>query len=99
MDDKQMIAVHEQRIISLEARMKAAEKQAEATHELALSVKELTVNQTQMLKEQQDQGQRIRVLEEEPLQRMKQIKMRIIECIATGIVSALLGVILGYFLR
>ena len=99
MDDKQLIAVHDQRLTSLEARMKSAEQQATAIHELALSVKELTVNQTQMLKEQQEQGVRIRALEEEPLKRIKQIKMRVVECIITGVVSTLLGIVLGYFLR
>lgn len=93
------IAVHEQRIGSLEARMKKAEHMADTLHELALSVKELTVNQTQMLKEQQEQGTRIKVLEEEPGKNAKQLRQRVIETIVTCIISALIGGLLGYLMR
>lgn len=79
--------------------MKGVEQQNEAIHELAMSVKELTINQTQMLKEQQEQGERIKALEEEPLVRSKHIREKIIDSIIGVVVGALMGILLGFFLK
>ncbi len=99
MEEKGLVAVHEQRLKALEARMKGLEHQSEAIHELAMSVKELTINQTQMLKELQEQGGRIKALEEEPIARSKHIREKVVDSIVGAVVGALMGILLGIFLR
>lgn len=99
MEEKELVAVHEQRLKALEARMKDVEHQSEAIHQLAMSVKELTINQTQMLKELKEQGGRIKVLEEEPLARSKHIREKVVDSIVGAVVGALMGILLGIFLR
>ena len=97
-EDSKLLVRHDQRIKSLEERMKAQEEQTKALNTLAFSVKELTINQTRMLEEQKEQGERIQKLEQEPLERVKHIREKVIDCIVTGIVAALLGVLIGFFI-
>lgn len=86
---------HEQRMISVEHRVKALETMQKSINELAMSVNKLAFNMERMLSEQRDQGDRIKNLEKEPADTWKTFKKTIL----TSIVSAVAGAaVTGFFL-
>ena len=86
---------HEQEIKSLKHRMNEREKTDETLVELTTSVKTLGLNMEYMLKEQQKQGEHLERLEHEPTEEYKYYKSRVIGCVLTTILGALLGAILA----
>lgn len=72
---------------SAKHRLDDLEIQTRAIQDLALSVKELTINMSNMLREQKKQGERLTKLEREPADQWNTIKRTAI----TAIVSAVAG--------
>lgn len=75
-------------------RLDLLEKNTAVVQDLALSVKELAVNMSQMLREQEKQGERLAALEQEPAKNWSNMKRTIFNTIvgagagafATGII-------------
>lgn len=72
---------------SAKHRLDDLEIQSQAIQDLAMSVKEMSINMSSMLEEQKRQGERLNTLEKEPADNWKNMKRTII----TSIVSALGG--------
>lgn len=85
------LAKHENRIKVSEHRIKDLEDTQKRIHELTVSVKEIAVSVRSMVTEQKEQGERIKKLEEEPVEKWNILTKTII----TGIVSALVGAVMS----
>lgn len=72
---------------SAKHRLDDLEIQSQAIQDLAMSVKEMSINMSGMLEEQKRQGERLNTLEKEPADNWKNMKRTII----TSVVSALGG--------
>lgn len=100
MDEKQEVDLIlkvntcEQKIISLEHRMKDCEQQQAGFNDLVVSVKELATNMKFMADEQKIQGERLSALEREPIDNVRQTKMAIVKAVATAIASAVIGALI-----
>lgn len=86
---------HEQRMVSVEHRLKDLEMDSKNIMDLTISVNTLASNMERMLTEQQEQGARLKVLEDEPIQNWVTLKRTII----TSIVSILIGAVLTLIIK
>lgn len=69
-------------------RIQLLEDNVRQINELTVSVKEMAVNMSNMLKELEKQGDRLEALEKEPAETTKQIKQAIITAIVGTVVGA-----------
>lgn len=84
------ITVLEQEAKSAKHRLDDLEVQNQAIQNLALSVKELTINMTRMMEEQEKQGQDIDILKSEPAKRWKDSTKALFNA-ALGAIGAAFG--------
>lgn len=75
-------------------RIQLLEDNARQINELTLTVKEMSVNMSNMLIEMQKQGDRLDALEKEPAETTKQIKQAIITAIVGTVVGAVVTAII-----
>ena len=80
---------------SAKHRLDDLEVQNQAIQNLALSVKELTINMTRMMEEQEKQGQDIDTLKSEPAKRWKDSTKALFNA-ALGAIGAALGACIIY---
>lgn len=88
------LTVLEQETKSAKHRLDDLEVQNQAIQNLALSVKELTINMTRMMEEQEKQGQDIDALKAEPAKRWKDSTKAIFNAVLGAIGTAIGGGIL-----
>ena len=72
-------------------RLTILEESVRQINDLTVSVKEMAVNMGNMLKELERQGERLEVLEKEPAENHKQIKMAMV----TAAISTIMGAVIG----
>lgn len=89
---------HENQIKSLKHRMDDVKDSYKALSELATSVKVLAVNMEHMAKEQTEQGERLKRLEEEPAEAHKNNKRTIINCIISGVIGAVISAVMTFII-
>lgn len=85
---------HDQQIKSLKHRMEEQEEQSKAINDLVLSVQKLALNMEAMIKQQQNQNERLAKLEQEPAKQWSNMKRTIFNTIvgagsgafATGVI-------------
>jgi len=101
-----MLANHEARIKVCEKRLNKFDKLAESINDLALSVKEIAVNQTAMLNDMKEEKEtrktnekRITALELQPAKNAQEIRQKVIIAIITGCIGAIVGAIMGLLLK
>jgi hypothetical protein len=97
MDDIEIavqIAELKKEIDSARRRIQELEDQEKVIHGFAISIQELALNMKSMMKELQLQSNRILLLEQEPGERLKQMKTAII----TALTTALIGGFVSAFL-
>lgn len=82
---------------SAKHRLDDLEVQNQAIQDLALSVKELTINMTRMMEEQEKQGQDIDILKSEPAKRWKDSTKALFNA-ALGAIGAAFGVGIIYLI-
>lgn len=75
-------------------RISLLEDNVRQINELTVSVKEMAVNMSNMLKELEKQGDRLEALEKEPAETTKQIKSAIITAIIGTVVGAVVTAII-----
>lgn len=75
-------------------RISLLEDNVRQINELTVSVKEMAVNMSNMLKELEKQGDRLEALEKEPAETTKQIKLAIITAIVGTVVGAVVTAII-----
>ncbi|MCI8293618.1 MAG: coiled-coil domain-containing protein 22 [Hespellia sp.] len=75
-------------------RIQLLENNVRQINELTVSVKEMAVNMSNMLKELEKQGERLEALEKEPAETTKQIKQAIITAIVGTIVGAVVTAVI-----
>lgn len=80
---------HEHEIKNLEYRMTEQEKQFKTLNELVISVKELAHNMKNMMSEQQKQGNKLKRLEDEPVERLNNAKTTMVNTIVSVLTGAL----------
>ena len=80
---------HEQRLINAEHRLKDLEMESKSIMDLTLSVNKLATNMESMLSEQQDQGKRLKTLEDEPSKAWLNTKRTVVTSIVSTISGAL----------
>lgn len=83
------LAEHGKEIGSLKHRAADLEEQNKTIQELVLSVKELAINMRSMMVEQQDQGQRLNILEREPAERWNSAKRTAFTTIVSVVAGAM----------
>lgn len=93
------VAEHEVKIKSLEKRVLKTEEIAESVHELCVSIEKLALIQENMLAEQKAQRKDIDDIKQQPAKDAREIKVKIIIAVATGIISALLGALLAVVIK
>lgn len=81
------IAEHENRIKVSEHRIEDLEEQQKYIQELTISVKELAISLKNMVAEQKSQGERIKLLEDEPGKNWKTVK--------TAVMTTIIGTVFG----
>lgn len=86
---------HTDEIASLKRRIGNCEEQQTILHKLVNSVDRLAVNMEYMAKEQAEQGDRLKRLEQEPVDTYKHYKRLAIGCVITGVIGAVLGALLS----
>ncbi len=72
-------------------RIQLLEENVMQINDLTISVREMAVSMNNMMVEQKDQGERLKLLEKEPAETSRQIKIAII----TSVVSTVVGVAIG----
>lgn len=72
---------HDQQIKSLKHRMEEQEEQSKAINDLVLSVQKLALNMEAMIKQQQNQNERLAKLEQEPAKQWSNMKRTIFNTI------------------
>lgn len=90
---------HKNRIVSLEHRMKDAEKVIDEIHTMAKALEVLVYKADNTEKTVEKLAKDIEILKAEPGDRLKQIKAAIIAALASGIISAIISaavVLLSY---
>ena len=85
------LANHENRIKVSEHRIEDLEQSQKQIYDLTISVKELAISVKSMVEEQKEQGERIKKLEEQPVERWNLLTKTIL----TGIVSAIIGAVMS----
>lgn len=85
---------HRNEIESLKHRMKGCEEQQNLLHKVVSTTEKLAINMEYMAKEQKEQGDRLKKIEQEPADNYKHYKRLIIGCIITGIIGALIGAVI-----
>lgn len=86
---------HEHQIGSLKHRVAELEAQSMAIQELAISINKMTVIIENMLKELNQQGQRLERMERGPIETFTLVKGTIITTLVSGIVGAVVATILS----
>jgi len=86
---------HGEEIKSLKHRMDDVETKQNEIETLTASVNKLAINMEHMLKEQQDQGNRLKQLETAPVENVKAIRTTVISSIVTAVVGAIIGALLA----
>lgn len=80
---------HEQRLVNAEHRLKDLETDSKVIMQLSNSVQKLAINMEQMLAEQKEQGTRLKVLEDAPLETWNNAKRTAFTSIVSTIAGAL----------
>lgn len=80
---------HEQRLVNAEKRIEDLETDNKIIMELSNSVQKLAINMEQMLAEQKEQGTRLKVLEDAPLETWNNAKRTVFTSIVSTIGGAL----------
>ena len=101
-----LVIEHETKIKSLEKRMSKIEDLTKNVNEIAISVKELAVNQSRMLDEMKEEKQhrekveeRVQTLELKPSKNAEEIKVKVIIAVITTILGGLLGALLTLIIK
>ena len=84
-----LLANHEQRIVGVEHRVKDLEEMQQSMNNLIRSVDKLAYNMEGMLKEQKEQGERLKKLESEPAEHWSSMKRTAFTTIVSVIAGAL----------
>lgn len=81
---------HGQRLKVSEHRIKDLEEEQKQIYELTASVKELAISVKNMVEEQKEQGERIKRLEEEPVDNVRLMKRTALTSAVSVIIGALI---------
>lgn len=90
---------HDEQIKTLFNRVNKLENVVDRIDNLAISVERLAVNQTRMLEQQTSLKKDVDEIKNQPVKDAHEIKMAVISCIITGIVSVVLGAILALVIK
>lgn len=87
-------ADHDKSIEVLFASVEENKDKIETFEAIALSIERLATNMEHMSKEQEKQGQRLERLEKEPAEAYKHYKQIVFSCLATAVISGVIGAVL-----
>lgn len=76
---------------SLDRRLSKVEELSDKLGEMAVTMQGMLVTLQNMQKEQTEQGERLKKIEEEPADAWKNLKWTIVACLASGIVGLILA--------
>ena len=101
-----LVIEYETKIKSLEKRMSKIEDLTKNVNEIAISVKELAVNQSRMLDEMKEEKQhrekveeRVQTLELKPSKNAEEIKIKVIIAVITTLLGGLIGALLTLIIK
>lgn len=97
--DHDLIIKYVEETKSIKHRMDAAEKKIDSIHELSISVNKLALNMEYMVNEQKEQGNRLKTLEQVPMENANYLKRQVVNSILTGVIGAILGALLALILK
>lgn len=98
-NDHDLLIKYVEETKSVKHRMDEAEKKIDSIHELSLSVNKLALNMEYMVSEQKEQGDRLKTLEQVPMDNANYFKRQIISSILTGIIGAIIGALLALIIK
>ena len=76
---------------ALDRRLSKVEELSDKLSEMAVTMKGMLTTLENMQKEQSEQGERLRKIEEEPADAWKNLKWTIVACLASGLVGLVLA--------
>ncbi|RKJ17416.1 hypothetical protein D7X48_22385 [bacterium D16-50] len=85
---------HEHEIRSLKHRMDSQEEESKSIQQLAVSVERIALSTEHIMQEQKEQGERLKVLEREPADAHRQIKMSVVTALISAVVGAAAAAVL-----
>lgn len=98
-DIETKIVQHDEQIKTLFNNYNRLEKVVDKIDNLTVSIEKMTIVQQEMLKEQKKVRDDVDKIKEQPVKDAHEIKMKIISCIATGVVGAVLGALLALIIK
>ena len=98
-DIEQKVVQHDEQIKTLFRRTDKMDVLLNQINSLAISIKELTTNQTQMLEQQKNLKEDVDKIKNKESNDAHDLKMTIIKCVITGVIGAILGAIFAMIFK
>jgi len=93
------IADHDKSIEVLFASVEDNKEKIGAFEKIAISIERLATNMEHMSEEQERQGKRLERLEREPAEAYKHYKQIVFSCLATAVISGVVGAVLAMIFK
>lgn len=93
------IVEHDEQIKSLFANQKKLEKVIDKINDLTVSIGKMTLIQQGLIDEQKDMRSDLDKIKEQPAKDAHEMKMTVIKCIVTGVLSAIASALLTLILK
>lgn len=100
MDDiEKKVVQHDEQIKTLFNNVSKLEKITNEINTLALNIEKIAINQTTMIEQQKQLRTDLDEIREQPVKDAHDIKMTVIKCVITGVISAIVGALIALVIR
>ena len=100
MDDiEKKVVQHDEQIKTLFNNVSKLEKITNEINTLALNIEKIAINQTSMIEQQKQLRTDLDEIKEQPVKDAHDIKMTVIKCVVTGVISAIVGALIALVIR
>lgn len=93
------VVQHDEQIKTLFNNMTKLETVTNEINKLAINIEKLALNQSQMIEQQNQLKKDVDGIKEQPVKDAHDMKMTIIKCIVTGVLSAILGALIALIIK
>lgn len=94
-DVESKVIKHDEQIKTLFNSVNRLENITTEINKLALSIEKIATNQTAMLEQQKQLRNDVDQIKDQPVKDAHDIKMTVIKCVVSGVVSAIIGALLA----
>lgn len=100
MDDiEKKVVQHDEQIKTLFNNVSKLEKITNEINTLALNIEKIAINQTTMIEQQKQLRTDLDEIREQPAKDAHDIKITVIKCVITGVISAIVGALIALVIR